>query len=139
MYKPKKTKQKNAKSFTHQQRLWFSSLLCLISTLKPLQSNLKSTSNPTQQRFFRLPAHLFEVSTVYQILNLNTFHPYSLIFHMGFLTIAICSLYGWIVINFVLFCFCLPFGFAGLLGTKPIYYSFWFIASERISYCIYLN
>ena len=79
-----------------------------------------------------------QVSTVSRHQNLNTSHPYSLVFHLGFLP------FGYCIAEFllILFCFCFPFGFPGLLGTKPrSFYSFCFCFHSRRENVnlIYLN
>ena len=41
--------------------------------------------------------------------NLSIAHPYSLVFHLGFLLIGFCI----VELLLILFCFCFPIGFAG--------------------------
>ena len=67
---------------------------------------------------------------------------FSLFYPAGFFTIAVCFFNGSLFL--ILFCWWFPIGFAGLLGAHPssfyfLYYSFWFLAGERISNYIYLN
>ena len=67
---------------------------------------------------------------------------FSLFYPAGFFTIAVWFFNGPLFL--ILFCWWFPIGFAGLLGAHPssfyfLYYSFWFLAGERISNYIYLN
>ena len=61
---------------------------------------------------------------------------FSLFYPAGFFTIAVWFFNGPLFL--ILFCWWFPIGFAGLLGAHPssfyfLYYSFWFLAGERIS------
>ena len=79
-----------------------------------------------------------QVSTVSRHQNLSTSHPYSLVFHLGFLPFGYCIA----ELLLILFCFCFPFAFPGLLGTKPrSFYSFCFCFHSRRKNVnlIYLN